>query len=467
MADKANVLKTIVEHKRAEVQQRKLKRSLEELKLIATVNQRSFEQALRQPGSRFILEYKRASPSRGDIRPNFSVDDCIAAYEASADCYSVLTDSKFFNGNHLLLKAICERTRKPVLCKDFFVDEYQVYEARAYGASAVLLMLSVLSDDEYRRLAEIAERLNLDVLTEVHTEEECIRARELNAKIIGINNRDLRSLQTDLANTERLRKILPVGAVIISESGIESRDDVQRLAPLVDGFLVGSSLMSAPNVGTAARSLVYGDVKICGVKSSNIARICFDSGANYVGLMFYSSSSRYITPQQASEIASTAVGNYVGVFVNHQLEDIVQVNQQCRLEVVQLHGDESMDFARLLKQQLPLQKVWKAIPVTNQISVEEIKHWLDVVDKVVLDCKSDGLYGGSGKSFNWQLLDELFKQVEQERIVIAGGISESNIGQLKRYTQCVVDLSSGVEETKGEKSSEKIRQLFNVIRSAS
>jgi indole-3-glycerol phosphate synthase/phosphoribosylanthranilate isomerase len=362
---------------------------------------------------------------------------------------------------------VSEKTHKPVLCKDFFIDQYQVYEARVYGASAVLLMLSILSDEEYCQLAEVARKLNMDVLTEVHTEEECKRAVQLGARIIGINNRDLRTLKTELATTEKLRSLLSKDTVVISESGIKTRRDIRRLAPLVDGFLVGSSLMSAPDVRVAARSLVYGDVKICGVKSSSIARACFDSGANYVGLMFYPSSPRYVSPQQASEISHAVPGNYVGVFVNQSLEDIVQINQQCRLDVLQLHGDESIDFARLLKQQLSFQKVWKAISVTETIPVEEIKHWLEVVDKVVLDCRAEGLYGGSGESFNWGLLDELFQYVDENRIVIAGGVNDKNIRELQKYSGCAIDLSSGVEVVRGEKSAEKIQQLFHTIRCAS
>jgi indole-3-glycerol phosphate synthase/phosphoribosylanthranilate isomerase len=467
MADKANVLSMIIDHKRAEIRERKLKLSLSDLKALATPNKKSFLDALRQPGCRYILEYKRASPSNGNIRPNFSVDDCVSAYETCADCYSVLTDRRFFNGSHLLLKAVSEKTQKPVLCKDFIIDSYQVYEARVYGASAILLMLSVLDDETYRLLANIAVQLNMDVLTEVHTKEECIRAKALGANLIGINNRDLRSLNTDLKTTEDLRPLLSKEAVVVSESGIEQRSDIVRLAPLVDGFLVGSSLMSARDVGLAAKSLVFGTIKICGVKTAAVAQSCFNAGASYVGLMCYSKSPRYVDINQACDISRSVPGQYVAVFVNQTIEAVVEFANKCRISVVQLHGDEPITYVKKLKQNIPDLSIWKAIPIDGALPLETIMMWLSIVDKVVLDCHCDQVYGGSGQSFNWQMLDELFNEVDEERIVIAGGVSESNVYQLKQYTRCILDLSSSVETVRGEKSEHKIQQFFESLRHVS
>eukprot|EP00487_Bulimina_marginata_P009276 TRINITY_DN3647_c0_g1_i1.p1 TRINITY_DN3647_c0_g1~~TRINITY_DN3647_c0_g1_i1.p1 ORF type:complete len:179 (+),score=66.40 TRINITY_DN3647_c0_g1_i1:74-610(+) len=160
---------------------------------------------------------------------------------------SVLTDTKYFQGSFDYLEFVRSQVDQPLICKDFFIDEYQVYMARIYGGDAILLMLSVLNDEEYTALHKVADSLNMAVLTEV-SNEEVHRALDLNAKIIGINNRDLRDLSTDLATTEKLRKLIPEDRVVISESGIYTHQDVKRLASPCDGFLIGSSLMAEAHV---------------------------------------------------------------------------------------------------------------------------------------------------------------------------------------------------------------------------
>src|SRR6185503_5015499 len=171
---------------------------------------------------------------------------------------SVITEPDFFHGSIDHLRMVRKRTLGPVLCKDFVVEPYQVVEARVAGADAVLLMMSVLDDDGYRECAAAAGQLGMDVLTEVHDEPELERALLLDARIIGINNRDLRTLEVDLATTERLAPGIPHGRLVVSESGIRNRLDVDRLSRSVRAFLVGSEIMRAANVGQAARRLVYG-----------------------------------------------------------------------------------------------------------------------------------------------------------------------------------------------------------------
>ena len=225
-------------------------------------SQRSFAAALRtrsgqgrSPQPALIMECKAASPSRGTIRSDYDPASLAAQYAPYAAAVSVLTEPDRFNGSFDDLAAVREVVDVPVLCKDFIVDEVQVLAARSLGADAVLLMLSVVPDDVYRELAELAHSLGMEVLTEVSTPEEMHRAAALGAEVIGINNRDLRTLDTDLARTEEMAPLAPAGVVLVGESGVGAPEDVRRLSGLVDALLVGSSLSGAPDPAEAAREL--------------------------------------------------------------------------------------------------------------------------------------------------------------------------------------------------------------------
>ena len=225
-------------------------------------SQRSFAAALRtrsgqgrSPQPALIMECKAASPSRGTIRSDYDPASLAAQYAPYAAAVSVLTEPDRFNGSFDDLAAVREVVDVPVLCKDFIVDEVQVLAARSLGADAVLLMLSVVPDDVYRELAELAHSLGMEVLTEVSTPQEMHRASALGAEVIGINNRDLRTLETDLARTEEMAPLAPAGVVLVGESGVSAAEDVRRLSGLVDALLVGSSLSGAPEPAEAARQL--------------------------------------------------------------------------------------------------------------------------------------------------------------------------------------------------------------------
>lgn len=220
---------------------------------------RSFEEALRTrsgPGrsSRpaLILECKSASPSLGTIRPDYDPAALASHYAPHAAAISVLTEPDRFNGSFEDLAVVRAAVDQPILAKDFIVDPLQVLIARHLGADAILLMLSVVPDEAYTELAGLAAALGMDVLTEVSTPEEMHRAARLEARIIGINNRDLRTLDTDIARTEVLAPLAPSGAVLIAESGVSTPDDVRRLSGLVDALLIGSSLSAAEDPGALA-----------------------------------------------------------------------------------------------------------------------------------------------------------------------------------------------------------------------
>lgn len=457
----ANVLEKIVADKHQEIAKRKLDFPLDSFKDGLKPSDRSFYDALAQPNAGYILECKKASPSKGLIRSHFDLDEIIAAYSPYASCISVLTDEKYFQGKFEYLEYVRQRVSQPVINKDFFVDSYQVYLARYYHADAILLMLSVLDDQQYKVLAKLAAKLSLDVLTEVSNELEVHRALALKAKIIGINNRDLRDLSTDLATTERLVPLIKKTeheCLVISESGIYTHQDVRRLAPLVNGFLVGSALMSQTDVSLATKQLVYGTVKICGITRQQDALNVSACGATYAGLIFAEKSKRYISLEQAKQLVQSVAFNYVGVFVNETPDTISKYAKILDLAAVQLHGQESQEDINQLVDLLPENcQIWKAVGVQQQIPpLNE-----DRVDNFLLDCQVGEQTGGTGQTFDWQLVDAI---ADKSNIILAGGINPSNVKQAAQCNVAVLDLNSGVESAPGIKDQNKLNQAFAALR---
>jgi indole-3-glycerol phosphate synthase len=262
----ADVLARICANTRAAVAQARAKTSLDALRSqIASRNDgtpRGFGSALKEAvvHGRYglIAEIKQASPSGGLIRPDFDPPALARAYrEGGAACLSVLTDAPHFQGSRDHLEAARAAVDLPVLRKDFILDPWQVYESRAMGADCILLILAALSDTQARELEELARALDMDVLAEVHDQREVERALGLETQLIGINNRNLKTLVTDLATTEQLAPEVPADRFLIAESGIRSHADVRRLAAAgVQCFLVGESLLRQPDVTAATRALL-------------------------------------------------------------------------------------------------------------------------------------------------------------------------------------------------------------------
>ena len=220
-----------------------------------------FASALRGEGIRLIAEVKKASPSRGVIRPDFDPTELAKIYASNgASAISVLTEARYFQGSleHLRdIRNILRNKGLPLLRKDFICDPYQIYESRAYGADSLLLIIAILKLEELQELLGISHELNMSCLVEVHNEAEVEIALKSGARIIGINNRDLATFTVDLTTTERLRPLIPPDRIVVSESGIKERSDIERLRQLgIDAFLVGESLMSAPDIAAKMKELL-------------------------------------------------------------------------------------------------------------------------------------------------------------------------------------------------------------------
>lgn len=450
------VLAKIVADKKEWVAARKTAQPLESFINAVKPSDRSFYDALSGKPAKFILECKKASPSKGLIRDDFDLNYIAGVYGNHAAAISVLTDEKYFQGNFDFLPVVRAQVPCPVLCKDFMIDPYQVYLARYHQADAILLMLSVLNDDDYRKLAEVAHSLKLGVLTEVSNEEELERAIALNAKVVGINNRNLRDLSIELNRTKELAPRLPQDRIVISESGIYTHQQILELAPFANGFLIGSSLMAETDVEQAVRRVLYGDNKVCGLTRAQDAKAAYDAYANYGGLIFVEKSPRYVDLDAARKVMEGAPLQYVGVFQNHDVDQVAGTAQTLNLAAVQLHGTEDADYIDELRKKLPENtQIWKAHGVSDHVP-----ELLDNVDRTLLDSKVGNQSGGTGSTFDWSLIPDDRK----DAIMIAGGLNSDNAKAAAELGCIGLDFNSGVEDMPGLKDKDKLDAAFSALR---
>lgn len=254
-----NILEEIAEKTRERIRKEKRQLPLDQLKTLAekAPQQPSFLEALKKPGMSYICEVKKASPSKGLIAPEFPYLEIAKEYEAAgASAISCLTEPFYFMGSDTYLREITETVDIPVLRKDFTVDKYMIYQAKAFGAAAVLLICAILNDQELLEYRELAETLGMDALIEAHDEEEVARALKAGAKIVGVNNRDLKTFKVDMNNSIRLRNLAPDNVVFVSESGIKNAGDIAILERnRVGAVLIGETLMRSPDKKAALENL--------------------------------------------------------------------------------------------------------------------------------------------------------------------------------------------------------------------
>ena len=254
-----NILEEIAEKTRERIRKEKRQFPLEQLKNLAekAPQQPSFLETLKKPGMSYICEVKKASPSKGLIAPEFPYLEIAKEYKAAgASAISCLTEPFYFMGSDTYLREITETVDIPVLRKDFTVDKYMIYQAKAFGAAAVLLICAILNDQELLEYRELAETLGMDALVEAHDENEVARALKTGAKIVGVNNRDLKTFKVDMNNSIRLRNLAPDNVVFVSESGIKNAGDIAILERnRVGAVLIGETLMRSPDKKAALEDL--------------------------------------------------------------------------------------------------------------------------------------------------------------------------------------------------------------------
>ena len=439
-----------------------------------------FEAALRQQDFNFICEVKKASPSKGIIAEDFPYLDIAKEYEvAGAAAISVLTEPDFFKGDKKYLQEIASTVKIPVLRKDFIIDEYQIYQAKVWGASAILLICACLDMPTLTKFRELADSLGLSSLVEAHDENEVQMAIDCGARIIGVNNRNLKDFTVDVQNSVRLRNLVQDDVIFVSESGLETPEDIQVLRDNNIGVaLMGETFMRSPNK-VEKLAYLYGPtyytpkVKMCGISKVETIPAVVEAKPDYMGLVF-APSKRQVTVDQAKTLVEELHKQYtkrynngaeqsnndeiktVGVFVNETLENLVTIATEVNLDAVQLHGDEDEAFIQSLKERTNVE-VWKAVQIRSAADAEA---WIDSrADMLLFDAYLKDERGGTGEVFDWSCLD-----VFERPFMLAGGIDSTNVARAIRTVRPYgIDISSGIE-TDGVKDDEKIKAFTNIVR---
>ena len=439
-----------------------------------------FEAALRQQDFNFICEVKKASPSKGIIAEHFPYLDIAKEYEvAGAAAISVLTEPNFFKGDKKYLQDIASTVKIPVLRKDFIIDEYQIYQAKVWGASAILLICACLDVPTLTKFRELADSLGLSSLVEAHDEKEVQMAIDCGARIIGVNNRNLKDFTVDVQNSVRLRNLVQDDVIFVSESGLETPEDIQVLRDNNIGVaLMGETFMRSPNK-VEKLTYLYGPtyytpkVKMCGISKVETIPAVVEAKPDYMGLVF-APSKRQVTVDQAKILVEELHRGYakkygsdtehdkndtiktVGVFVNETVDNLVTIANEANLDAVQLHGDEDETFIQSLKERTNVE-VWKAIQIRTAADTEK---WIDSsADMLLFDAYHKDERGGTGEVFDWSSLDEF-----ERPFMLAGGIDSTNVARAIRTVRPYgIDISSGIE-TNGVKDDEKITAFTNIVK---
>ncbi len=554
------ILEKIIAHKREEVQLVKgelWKTYLDKENYISQLQKSevSFYEALQSEEKvwpKLIAEVKKGSPSQGLIRADFNVAEIVKLYDQYAAAMSILTDEKFFLGSLENLRIARANTNKPLLRKDFIIDEFQIYEARKSGADAILLLASVLKTEQIQNFLDVTYALGMDALVEVHDQEELGSVLKTDAKIIGINNRNLKDFSIDLDNSNRLAKLIPENKVVVSESGINSKADIRKVAKSAEAVLVGTAITKSADMKSKIRDITgFPEVKICGITNYEDAKAAVVYGADCLGFIFYEKSPRNIEVSKCREIIEklkeaplacpekTGRGQgvcdsfevkdsepaphkrrqarktkklptkLVGVFVNKKIDQVLGIVEECGLNVVQLHGEESWEEVEILKkaishelgalskenpligqggfvsvevlskeniakesnrQNIKVQvrdvepatkiEVWKAFRIRNKGDLEKIKKYKNV-DGILLDTFHEEVYGGTGEAFDWKILRDFYPD---QKIILAGGLDASNVqNAINVFHPDVLDVSSKIEKSPGRKDLGKMRELFDKV----
>jgi indole-3-glycerol phosphate synthase/phosphoribosylanthranilate isomerase len=507
----ANILSEIVDRKREVVARLRADRAAGDfrdrgLAIRANATPHALLRALEanSRGVNVIAEFKRRSPSAGTIRNDVSATDVATRYERGGACaISVLTDEQYFGGSILDLGAIRAITALPVLRKDFIIDEIQIYEAAAAGADAVLLIAAALDDAAMAKLRATAEdELGLDAVVEVHTSEELARAVRIGARIIGVNNRDLRTFRTSLDTSERLITEAPRDRIMISESGLQSPKSLRHLRALgFRGFLIGEALMRAANPEAALRDFIARardqsslqmscshrpvagpagfptahsavatadpsnriQIKICGVTNANDARSCVELGADMIGFNFYPASPRYVEPAVVRRIVDElpAQISAVGVFVDADPAEIRKLAKIAGIGCVQLHGHVTPESCSELAREF---RVVRALSTDARFEPEHTAAFPHC--DVLIDAYHPELRGGTGQTCDWSAARAAMRYTRF--LILSGGLHAQNVGRaIAAVRPHGVDVCSGTESAPGVKDQWALERFIRAVRGAS
>lgn len=421
-------------------------------------SERSFYDALNGT-NRFIMECKSASPSLGLIREHYEPGAIARVYSRYASAISVLCEPDRFGGDYDHLQTVALSTHLPVLCKDFIIDPIQVYAARYFGADAILLMMSIVDDETYAELKHLADSLGLDVLTEAITVDEVERATAFGVDVIGINNRNLHDLSIDLTRSERLSRFVPSGKVVVSESGIRNNQTVRRLGSHANAFLVGSQLTGTPDIDRAARELVYGHNKVCGLTTWSAAQAARAAGAIYGGLIFEQASPRNVSRETALDIIAHEPDlSYVAVSRRTTGWEELAFDGIAALQIHAPHQgstDAELELISAVRAVAGERQVWRAIDMTAPHGPALASALADASDMLILDAGA----GGTGNSFDWSTIPDNVK----DKALLAGGLKPDNLRDALCVGTAGLDINSGVE-INGRKDTALIASAFNTIR---
>ncbi|WP_283650976.1 indole-3-glycerol phosphate synthase TrpC [Ileibacterium valens] len=426
-----------------------------------------------------ICECKKASPSKGVICDNYDPGFIARAYqEAKADAISVLCENSGFQGSVLDLKAVCQNVSIPVLRKDFITDPYQVKEAFVYGADAVLLIVSILDDQQLKVFLDLCLKLHLDALVECHDLSEIRKAIQAGARIIGVNNRNLKDFSVDCSNSLNLRNQVPDSILFVSESGFTSPTDIEiALANQVDAVLIGEALMKSDDKIQKIRELkglvpssLYEKklnglnlkkatpfIKLCGIQTKEDVDLINQYHPDRIGFILAPRSRRSVSIKQAQELSNflDPTIEITAVFLKPDDEDCLQAVSFANR--IQIHQPKDPEQICRLKQKIKI-PVIEAFGIRSSQDLEAASR--SVADEILLDASCPG----SGKSFNWNLLKDYDRP-----FILAGGIDSSNIQQALSFNQIQgIDLASSIESMSPEgnifKDQDKIETMMKLFK---
>lgn len=490
-----DILGEIVAYKRIEVE--RMKEEVPESALRAAVERMgdtrlpSLKAALMQSDTGIIAEFKRRSPSKGWINEGgLAAEIPIAYQQGGAAAVSILTDGKFFGGaDEYITEARKAGVTLPVLYKNFVIDSYQLLQARLCGASAVLLIASVLGKAECGRLTDAAHELGLEVLLELHGKRELDYAG-LNADVLGVNNRNLGTFVTDVNNSFRLASLLPDGVCKVSESGISDPETIVKLRQAgFNGFLIGETFMKNERpgdelkrfIGEVGRRLKRNErsrlaIKVCGLTDAGNALDVAALGIDMTGFIFYEGSPRHVSAEQINAVCTAFDRKLngkerplkVGVFVNADTDYVVSAVKRYALDCVQMHGNESVSRLAGIRKAVNAEcgrsvKIIKAIAVAGRADVEGSAEYAGTADMLLFDTKGKAA-GGNGTRFDWSLLRAYSGSLP---FLIGGGIGPDDADDILHFNHpqfAGIDLNSRFETSPGIKDVDALAHFIGKVK---